>query len=193
MNDYRETAGVPPAASLELADYLRTSHSTLSQSEALSRAIKHWIAAQREAAAPLRGYQWKCVFLPTGSRIRMRHGEQSHYAEVIGDELIYQGVAVSPRQFTLAVAGEGRNAWRDVWLRLAGEKNWVCAIKLRHAQEQRPVALSPVEAMAAAARTMSDALQTTVVLVEHAHHKASLRPEQRIPKRRRQEDLLPDE
>ena len=91
------------------------------------------------------------------------------------------------------MAGDGRNAWRDVWVRLAGEKNWVCAIKLRRALEQRPVAQSPVEAMAAAARTMSDALQTTLALVEHAHHKAALKPEQRIPKRRRQEDLLPDE
>ena len=55
------------------------------------------------------------------------------------------------------------------------------------------MAQSPVEAMAAAARTMSDALQTTLALVEHVHHKASLRPEQRIPKRRQQEDMLPDE
>lgn len=76
---------------------------------------------------------------------------------------------------------------------LNGERNWTQASRLKRALEQRPVAQPPVEAMAAAARTMSDALQTNPTLVEHAHHRVSLRPEQRIPKRRRQEDMLPDE
>ena len=161
--------------------------------EALRLAIKHWIAAQRAAAEPARGYQWRLLFLPSGSPIRMRHGEQYYVAEVVGDDLLYHGMPVSPRQFTLMVAGHGRNAWRDVRVRLNGERHWTQACRLKRALEQRPVAQSPVEAMAAAARTMSDALQTTLALVEHPHHKASLRPEQRIPKRRRQEDMLPDE
>jgi hypothetical protein len=172
---------------------LRTSGSTLSISEALRLAIKHWIDAQRAGAEPVGGWQWKRLFLPFGSLIRMRHEEREHVAEVVCDELRYRGVPVSPRQFALMVAGHGRNAWRDVWMRLNGERHWTQASRLKRALEQQPVALSPVEAMAAAARAMSDALQTTLALVEHAHHKAALRPEQRIPKRRRQEDLLPDE
>jgi hypothetical protein len=186
-------AGVPPAAYVELTDYLRTSGSTLRPSEAIGRAIQHWIAAQREAAEPVRGYQWKCLFLPAGSRIRMRHGEHSYYAEVVGEDLLYQGMPVSPRQFTVMVAGEGRNAWRDIWVRLHGEKQWASAAKLRRALERRPADTSPVEAMAAAARTMSDALQTTLTLVEHVHHKASLRSDQRIAKRRRVEDMALDD
>ena len=193
MDRQRDVAGIPSAGRVELRDYLRTSGSTLSMPEALRLAIKHWIAAQRVAAEPASGYQWKLLFLPSGSMIRMRHEEQYYVAQVVGDELLYRGAPVSPRQFTLAVAGHGRNAWRDVWVRLNGERNWTQACRLKRALEQQPVAPSPVEAMAAAARTMSDALQTTLALVEHAHHKASLRPEQRIPKRRRQEDLLPDE
>lgn len=193
MDRQRDLAGIPPAARVELRDYLRASGSTLGMAEALRRAVKHWIAAQRAAAEPVRGHQWKLLFLPSGSLIRMRHGEQYYVAEVVEDELVYDGVPVSPRQFTLAVAGHGRNAWRDIWVRLNGERKWTQACRLRRALELQPVAQSPVEAMAAAARTMSDALQTTLALVEHAHHRASLRPEQRITKRRRQEDMLPDE
>jgi hypothetical protein len=99
---------------------LRTSGSTLSISEALRLAIKHWIDAQRAAVEPVSGYQWKRLFLPSGSLIRMRHEEREHVAEVVGDELRYRGVPVSPRQFTLMVAGHGSNAWRDVWVRLNG-------------------------------------------------------------------------
>jgi hypothetical protein len=102
-------AGGAPTAYVELTGYLRTSGSTLRPSEAIGRAVQHWIAAQREAAEPVRGYQWKCLFLP------------------------------------------------------------------------------------AAARTMSDALETTLTLVEHVHHKASLRSEQRIAKRRRVEDMALDD
>ena len=183
-----QAAGVPPAAHLELTNYLRTSGSTLSVPEALSHAIKHWIDAQREAEAPMRGFQWKCLFLPSGSLLRMTHDGECHYAKVVGEELQYNGASVSPRQFTLMVAGPGRNAWREIWIRLSGEKYWVCAAKLRQRIEQHPVAASPVEAMAAAARTMSDALQTTLTLVQHIHHESTRQLERRIPKRRRLED-----
>jgi hypothetical protein len=81
----------------------------------------------------------------------------------------------------------------DIWVRLRGEKQWASAAKLRRALEGRPADTSPVEAMAAAARTMSDALQTTLTLVEHVHHKALLRSEQRIAKRRRVEDMALDD
>ena len=183
-----QAVGVPPAAHLELMNYLRTSGSTLSAPEALSHAIKHWIAAQREAAEPVRGFQWKCLFLPSGSRLRMTHDGECHYARVAGEELQYNGVSVSPRQFTLMVAGPGRNAWREIWVRLSGEKNWVCAAKLRQQIEQHPVAASPIEAMVTAARTMSDALQTTLTLVQQIHHKSTRQLERRIPKQRRLED-----
>lgn len=74
-----------------------------------------------------------------------------------------KGVRVSPRQFTVMVAGEGRNAWRDLWVRLHGENNWVSA-----------------------------AMQTTLSLVEHVHYKATRQLERRLPKSRRMEDVLDD-
>lgn len=122
----------------------------------------------------------------------MQYDGASHLAHVVGQELLYKGVAVSPRQFTVMVAGEGRNAWRDLWVRLHGEKNWVPAAKLRRELERRPAAPSPIEAMAAAARTMSAAMQTTLSLVEHIHYKASRQLERRLPKNRRMEDALDD-
>ena len=186
-------AGIPPAAYRMLADYLRTSGSTLSTSEALSHAITDWIAAQRKAAEPVSGYQWKCLFLPSGSSLRMQHDGACHYAHVVGEQLLYQGRPLSPHQITLMLAGPGRNAWREFWVKLHGEKQWVQSIKLRRAQESRPVAASPLDAMAAAARTMSDALQTTLTLVQHVHHKATTQLERRLPKHRRMEDCLTDD
>jgi hypothetical protein len=75
---------------------------------------------------------------------------------------------------------------------LDGEKNWVPAAKLRRELERRPAAPSPIEAMAAAARTMSAAMQTTLSLVEHIHYKATRQLERRLPKNRRMEDALDD-
>lgn len=186
-------AGIPPAAYRELCDYLRTSGSTLSRPEALSRAIHDWVAAQRAAAEPVSGYQWKCLFLPSGSSLRMEYDGGCHYAHVVGEELLYQGRPLSPHQLALALAGPGRNAWREFWVKLHGEKQWVQAIKLRRALESRPVATSPLDAMASAARTMSDALQTTLTLVQQIHHKATVQPERRLPKQRRADDCLADD
>lgn len=186
-------AGIPSAAYRELTDYLRTSGSTLCTSEALSHAIRDWVAAQRAAAQPVSGYQWKCLFLPSGSLLRIVCDGNCHYAHVVGEQLLYQGRPVSPHQLALILAGPGRNAWRECWVKLHGEKQWVQAIKLRHALEQRPVAASPLDAMAAAARTMSDALQTTLTLVQQIHHKATVQPERRLPKHRRLDDSLTDD
>lgn len=188
-----QSAGLPPAAYRELADYLRSSGSTLSRSEALSLAIRDWVAAQRKADEPLRGYQWKSLFLPSGTVLRLDHEGSCHYAHVAEEQLLYQGRPVSPHQLTLMLAGPGRNAWRELWVRLDGEKQWVAAIKLRRSLEQRPVTASPLDAMAAAARSMSDALQTTLTLVQHIHHKATVQPERRLPKHRRMEDTLADD
>ena len=44
----------------------------------------------------------------------MPHRGQNYYAKVVGDVILYEGRAVSPRQMTVAVAGPGHNAWRDL-------------------------------------------------------------------------------
>ncbi len=194
MNAREGQTVVPPAAHAELSAYLRTSGSTLTTSEAVIRALQQWMAAQREVITPLRGYQWKCLFLPDQTKLRMHVGASWHYADVLGDELVFQGRAVSPRQLTIAVAGDGRNAWRDLWVRRPGEKNWTIASVLRHQLERHATStpISPMDAMRAAASSMSDALQAALILIEHTNHQAHQQVERRLSRHRRQEDFMID-
>ena len=82
-------------------------------------------------APPLRGYRWKLIFLPEGTRLRMDSDGRAHYACVEGDQIIFRGVSVSPRGMTLAVAGDGRNAWSELALCFPGERIWVRASRCR--------------------------------------------------------------
>ncbi|MBA5607902.1 hypothetical protein H3H36_21325 [Duganella sp. FT3S] len=195
MDARRSETAVPPAAYRELSDYLRQSGSTLTTTEAIVRALQHWMAAQRETRVPLQGYQWKCLFLPEGSQVRMRFGDTWHYAEVMGDEIMYRSRVVSPRQLTMAIAGDGRNAWRDLWIRRPGERDWTAAYLLRRRMEQQAIIppASPMEAMRAAAGSMSDALKTALTLVNHVSLHAENQVERRLPKHRRVEDFMIDD
>ena len=185
---------VPPAAHDELLAWLRESGSTLSPAEAIGNAIRLWIARGRADAAPVRGYQWKQLFLPESTRVRVRFAGDWHHAEVAGDDLIYQGSPVSPNQMTRQVTGDVRNAWRELWIRFPGEKSWTNADRLRARPGRQAVAppLSPADAMAAAAKSMSDALSTALTLVEHVNHQSQNTLERRLPRYRRAHDRLDD-
>jgi len=117
MEELQRQELLPYATVAELSLFLRTSGSTLCLSEAVTRAIKLWIATQLNPATPEGGYQWKNLFLPSGTRVRMYHAGQWYYANVVDDELIFRGLPSSPRQMTIAVAGAGRDAWLDLWVR----------------------------------------------------------------------------
>ena len=166
----------------------------------MAAAIAHWLAAQRDGSAAAasggtRGYQWKCLFLPEGSELRMHHAGASCFARVVGNDIVYEGTRVTPRQFTLAVAGDGRNAWRDPWLRLPGEMGWkIAALRRREIQKNGlPVPPSPIETMTAATACMSQALQSALALVEHAKAQALPNYERRVENNRRAADKLTDE
>lgn len=195
MNAARSASALPPATFAELCDFLHTSGSTYGADEAVTCAVRLWIAAERAAATPDRGYQWKRLFLPDGSRLRMHFGGRWFYADVIADQLVYQGRAVSPRQLTIAIAGDGRNAWRDLWLRRPGERDWTSAERLRRALEPAAGVAppSPMAAMQMAARGMSQALQSALTLVEHVKHDAAQASERRVPKHRRRADYELDD
>ncbi len=125
----------------ELAMHLRNRGSTLTLEQAATVAIRAWIAANPPRFPPpapaadqppppppplaepptALGYQWKSLFLPDGTDLRMSTRDDTAHARVCGDHIIYQGRRISPRGLTLALAGDGRNAWRDVWLRMPGE------------------------------------------------------------------------
>ncbi|MBV6320028.1 hypothetical protein [Duganella violaceipulchra] len=194
MNAAR-TCELPPAAHAELENFLRNSGSTLSPVEATIIAIREWIEKCRAAAAPMRGYQWKQLFIPEKSRLRMSYAGMAYYAEVVGEEILFRDDAVSPRQMTMQIAGDGRNAWRDLWILLPGEKNWANAARLRDRLQQRAAKqpLSAADAMTVAAKSMSDALTTALALVEHANHQSQNTLERRLPRYRRQYDLLSDD
>jgi len=190
----RGTRSLPPAAERQLEEFLRKSGSSLSLAEALAAAVNLWIEREKAHAQPSRGYQWKILFLPEGTRVRMQYDEDWHSAEVVGDDLIYRGHPVSPHQLTQAVAGDGRNAWRDLWIRFPGEKNWACAAQLRAGLQKRAATTppTPAEAMANAAQTMSNALNAALVLIEHVDLQCQNTLERRLPKNRREYDQLED-
>jgi hypothetical protein len=177
-----------------LQDYLRMSASTVSETEALDAAIKAWIAQEKAGAEVLHGYQWKQLFLPDGTRVRMEYLERSYFARVVGDQLTYGGASVSPRAMTLTIAGDGRKAWRDLWLRLPGERDWVNAKRLRARATERVNTPPPsaADALTSAARAMGQALTAAVTLIEHVDHQTTTVLERRTPKDRRLTDLLED-
>lgn len=193
MNAAR-TCELPPAAYAELADFLHNNGSTLSPVEALIIASRDWMQKSRAAAMPLRGYQWKLLFIPERSRLRMSYEGDSYYAEVVGEEIIFRNQAVSPRQMTMKIAGDGRNAWRDLWILLPDEKHWAHAARLRDRLQQRAAKqpLSAADAMTSAAKSMSDALTTALALVEHANHQSQNTLERRLPRYRREFDQMSD-
>lgn len=185
---------LPATIYAELRSYLRESGSTLSPSEALIKAVQLWIAKGRADAIPARGYQWKQLFLPEGTRIRMQVRECWHTASIIGDDLVYKGDAVSPHQMAKQVAGDGRNAWREIWVLMPGQKRWANAGHLRSQLGRQAAAApsTPEESMKVAAKAMSDALSTALTLVAHANDQAQNTLERRLPKYRRAWDLLED-
>jgi hypothetical protein len=141
----------------------------------------------------------------------MRSDDAVHHARVSGDAILYQGRPVSPRQFTLAVAGDGRNAWRDVSLRLPGEKQFLPAGLLRRRAQaeiriRAEAALgdgagrsggsgrreSPADTIATAAEAMAEALRTALALVEHSNAQLLPKYERRVDFHRRAADVIAD-
>lgn len=97
----------------------------------------------RHRPATVRGYRWKNLFLPDGTRLRSDNYSECHYALVEGDEVRYHGQSVSPNQFNTAAPGMVRNAWRDIWLLFPGERQWKRAVDCRRELEaavRKPVA-----------------------------------------------------
>ena len=217
----RQAHVLPPTLMTELTMHLRHSGSKLSVMQAACAAIHAWIAAdtmRQQAlaeglvsgagpAAPSnenaagRGYQWKTLFLPHGTELRMSTRESTYHARVCGDQILFNGRSVSPRGLTLAICGEGRNAWRDLWLKLPAERYWKSASRCRREQAQQQgqehrgepqptIAADPAHSLAAATITMSEALQTMLALMERVSARPTYDEERRITRPRREADIL---
>ncbi|MRW91312.1 hypothetical protein GJ699_15070 [Duganella sp. FT80W] len=185
---------IPPHTLTLLRQFLSRSRSTLSPQEVVKIAIDEWIERQRKAEPSTRGYQWKELFLPEGTEIRMTSDGKSHYAKVANDKIIFRQRPTTPRGITLAVAGDGRNAWRDLWLLLPGERNWINAARLRAQQNQQldKLPTSQADTLHSAAKAMSQALNAAVLLIQHVDHQSTTILERRLPKNRREYDTLED-
>ncbi|WP_154668265.1 hypothetical protein [Pseudoduganella violaceinigra] len=138
-----------------LLEYLTEQGSELDPADVADRAIREWLERQRGPAkrrAPL-GYWWKTVFLPDGSRLRISSRYCVHFATVVGDEIIYNSLSVSPNQFATASLGTVRNAWEAIYVQLPGERDWKPAVRLRYAAAAQAQRLDNREAEARARET----------------------------------------
>ncbi|MBB3222720.1 hypothetical protein [Pseudoduganella umbonata] len=123
---------VAPHTMLALLQFIEQSDSALAPGELADKAILAWLESRRaEAGRPavpvLRGYQWKCLFLPEGTRLRVWCRSEHGYAEVVGDRLMHNGLPVSPNQFVAACSDTVRNAWVEINVLMPGEKAWKLA------------------------------------------------------------------
>ncbi|KQV47706.1 MULTISPECIES: hypothetical protein [unclassified Duganella] len=100
-------------------------------------AIRDWLQRQRELAKPAgqRGYFWKKLFLPEGTRLRVSNHMTTRYAAVAGDDLVYETMTISPNQLAQMTLGSARNAWEVVYIQMPGQREWKLALRLRHALE----------------------------------------------------------
>jgi len=120
---------------LELLAYRAEQDSEADPSDLADVAIREWLQRQRAATKPHRppGYLWKTVLLPDGARLRIFSRQCAHYADIVGNELIYNEQTMSPNQFALASLGSVRNAWEAIQVQLPGELEWRSAARLRYA------------------------------------------------------------
>jgi hypothetical protein len=191
------TIQLPTTTLVALQEYLQFSDSKLSVEQSVVLAIREWLANNGASASGdpsdiLRGYQWKSIFLPHATQLRMSYAESTYYAEVVGDAILYQGRPTSPRGFTMAIAGSGRNAWRDLFIKFPDSRLWkragLCRIE-QQKQAKQPVP-SSIAAMTAAAAAMTEALKTTLNLVERTNASTAIKSERRVTANRRTDDRL---
>ena len=113
---------------LELSDFLQQNYHR-DPVLAVRDAIEYWLQnadwkPELLSQSAARGYQWKSLFLPEGTQIRMSCRGTYHYAKVEGDEIIYDGKPISPGSLVNTITSSSRNAWRDLWIKRPDDKEW---------------------------------------------------------------------
>lgn len=125
MNNEGIGVQVPLKVYLELAFRLRTAGDTRGPDEVVAFILKSWLGS--EPGVTNAGYQWKELFLPDGTELRMRYRGVYYYARIDSDKISYAGETVTPRGWALMVTGTVRNPWRDIWLRRGIHECWTRA------------------------------------------------------------------
>lgn len=134
--DTQISVPIPTQQFLELVAFLQAKGDAREPVSVVADAIAYWIQNAdwkpellRQSSG--RGFQWKSLFLPDETELRMQYKGQYHYARVKDDQLVYQGDATSPGRLANAIAGGSRNAWRDLWVKRPNDAEWHLADDLR--------------------------------------------------------------
>lgn len=128
---------VPDHIYMELYYQLRKRGDLRPPEQVMAIALKEWML--RNFGNPTsRGYQWKDLFLPEGTRLRIRHSGLAYFAQIEGDQLVYEGKPTSPSAWCALICGGVRNAWRDVWMRRDYTEPWTQASAWRAAEAANP-------------------------------------------------------
>jgi hypothetical protein len=123
---------------MELYYQMRKREDLRSQEEIMLIALKEWMT--REYGQPTdRGYQWKDLFLPHGTRLRIIHRGHCYMAQVEGNLLVTEGKIVTPSAWATTVCGSVRNAWRDISVRRNYREAWTHASDLRAGAARHPL------------------------------------------------------
>ena len=114
---------------LGLVDFLRSNGDPRDPVEVIGIAIEYWQdnaswKPELLAVSENRGYQWKNLFLPEGTEIRMQYKGSYYYAKVEGDAIIYEGNPISPGSLANSITSSSRNAWRDLWIKRPQDREW---------------------------------------------------------------------
>jgi hypothetical protein len=79
---------------------------------------------------------WKSLTLPPGTELRMTYKGNDHFARVVDGAVVDSDGRFSPAEWCRKIANyTQRNAWRDIWLRMPGEKDFKLAQTLKEEQE----------------------------------------------------------
>jgi hypothetical protein len=133
----KQVVRLPQADFLKLEFHLMETRPGIKPEAFVAELVQRWLAMDTERLAlrkngrALRGFQWKNVFLPDGTKLRTSYCESIEFAKVIGDHIVGDdGTRLTPSLFANRHA-RGRNAWRFVWLRFPGDDYWSRAADCR--------------------------------------------------------------
>ncbi|OEZ59089.1 hypothetical protein [Duganella sp. HH105] len=128
---------LPAGDFLNLQFHLMDTRPDVKPDAFVTELVQRWLAIEMDRLATLRngralrGYQWKNVFLPDGTRLRTCYRHATEFAKVVGDRILSDdGETLTPSLFVNRYT-TGRNAWRFVWLRFPGDDYWICAANCR--------------------------------------------------------------
>ena len=103
----------------------------------------------------------------------MQYKDQFVYVRVIGNAIMYDGPAVSPRQLANTVAGGSQNAWRDLWIGRPSDQRWkladACRRELKIIAERAPPGVNGAKLIAAPA--MPESLRKALETIDRAEAK----------------------